>query len=341
MARFVISGASEILVGPFPTPLLPGRAGREVAAVLHQESVTAVAHDVAARLEREGLRVELGQLGDREAAKELSSVAEAWEWLAAVDVGRDDTVVAVGGGALTDAAGFVAATWMRGIEAVLVPTTLLGALDAAIGGKTGINVAGKNLVGAFAHPSRVLVDPATFASLDPGVLREGLAEALKAGYLADERLVELLRSQRADADLAEVVERAIAVKVAIVEEDFTERGRRAVLNYGHTIGHAIEYASGLSHGEAVGVGMVAAAAIAARRLGFDATGEHRETLAALGLPTTVAGLQPREVLDLVRLDKKRSATGTRMVLLRGYGDPVVETVDEGDLRAGLAAVGVT
>ncbi len=340
MARIVIPGATEVLIGPLPTPLLPPGAHREKVALIHQPGSVHVATDVARRLSGEGLTVIVRELPDRERAKNLAVVGEVYEWLAAIGLGRPDTIVGVGGGALTDTAGFVAATWLRGVESVLVPTTLLGAVDASIGGKTGVNVAGKNLVGAFWHPTRVLIDPGVLASLEPTILREGFAEALKCGYIADPVLLDLFWTGGPTADLPSVIERAVRVKAEVVSEDFREEGRRAVLNYGHTLGHAIEYLSGVSHGEAVSLGMVGAAEVSRRRLGFDATDEHRRTLASLGLPTSMDGHDAGAVLDLVRLDKKRSSDGIRMVLLRGYGDPTVEVVSDDDLRAGLAAVGI-
>ena len=341
MARFVIPDATEVLVGPLPDALLPQRDGRGAVAVFGQPGAADVTASVVDRLTDLDLDVHVRTLPDREGAKALAVVADAWEWLAERGIGRNDTVVGVGGGALTDSVGFIAATWLRGVEAVYVPTTLLGAVDASIGGKTGINVVGKNLVGAFAHPSRVLIDPVAFSGLPPEVYAEGLAEALKAGYIADGDLVALLRADGIAADPTEVVERAVAVKVAVVSEDFTEQGRRAILNYGHTLGHGIEYASGISHGDAVAIGMVAAAEVSKRRTGFDAVDEHRETLAGLGLPTSISGLGADQVLDLVAHDKKRTAAGIRMVLLKAYGVPIVEAVDEHDLRAALAAVGIT
>lgn len=340
MARFLIPGATEVVVGPLPDDLLPERAGRGSVAVFGQPGAAHVTALVMERLTGGGLEVHSRTLPDRDEAKRLDVIGAAWEWLAACGMGRGDTVVGVGGGALTDAVGFIAATWLRGVEAVYVPTTLLGAVDASIGGKTGINVVGKNLVGAFAHPSRVLVDPAGFEGLPPAVYAEGLAEALKAGYLADQQLVHLLRQDGPDADPTEVVERAVAVKVAVVSEDFTEQGRRAILNYGHTLGHGIELAAGISHGEAVAIGMVAAAAVSARRTGFDAVDEHRETIGRLGLPSAASGIDADAVLDLVAHDKKRTVEGIRMVLLEDYGQPVVMAVGEDDLRAGLAAVGI-
>lgn len=340
MARFVIPGATEVLVGPWPDAVLPDRVGRGAVAVFGQPGAAHVADRVVERLDGSGLDVHLRILPDRDGAKELGVIGAAWEWLASCGIGRDDTIVAVGGGALTDAVGFVAATWLRGIEAVYVPTTLLGAVDASIGGKTGINVVGKNLVGAFAHPARVLIDPSVFAGLPAEVYAEGLAETLKAGYLADPELVRLLRADGPAADPAEIVERAVAVKIDVVTEDFTERGRRAILNYGHTLGHGIEFAAGISHGAAVAVGMVAAAEVSHRSTGFDARAEHRETLTRLGLPTSIAGPSPEEVLALVVHDKKRTSEGIRMVLLEAYGTPVVLPVTDEDLRAGLAAVGI-
>lgn len=341
MARFVIPGATEVLVGPLPDELLPPRPGRTSVAVFGQPGAAHVTAQVVDRLAGRGLEVHTTTLPDRDGAKEYPVVAEAWRWLADGAIGRGDTIVGVGGGALTDAVGFIAATWLRGVESVYVPTTLLGAVDASIGGKTGINVVGKNLVGAFAHPARVLIDPSSFEGLPAEVYAEGLAEALKAGYLADQDLVALLRADGASADPTEVVERAVAVKVDVVAEDFTEQGRRAILNYGHTLGHGIELVAGISHGEAIAVGMVAAAVVSSTITGFDAVEEHRTTIAGLGLPTSApAGLDVEAVLDLVGHDKKRTAEGIRMVLLEGYGAPVLRTVAEGDLRVGLAAVGI-
>lgn len=340
MARFLIPPSTEILIGELPTPLLAPRADRERVAVLHQPGSKSMADAIAGRLESEARDVDRRELPDREQAKDLGEIARVYEWLATSGLGRHDTIVAVGGGALTDAAGFVAATWLRGVESVLIPTTLVGAVDAAIGGKTGINVAGKNLVGAFWDPSRVLIDPAAFRTLSSALRREGFAEALKCGYLADRTLLELFRSHGTAVDLEEVVERAVRVKVEVVRDDPREQGRRAILNYGHTLGHAIEYLSVLSHGEAVAVGMVAAAAVSQRRFGFDAVAEHIHTIGSLGLPVSAPGLSAERVLELIARDKKRTAAGVRMVLLRGYGSPVVEVVDEDDLRAGLAAVGI-
>ncbi|MFQ5947649.1 MAG: 3-dehydroquinate synthase family protein, partial [Acidimicrobiia bacterium] len=235
---------------------------------------------------------------------------------------------------------FVAATYLRGVEVVHVPTTLLGAVDASIGGKAGVNLGGKNLVGVFHLPSRVVIDTEILAALPERLRRDGLAEALKAGLIGDPDLVDLLESQGTGAAVDEVVRRAVAVKAAIVAEDPTDRGRRAHLNYGHTIGHAVELASPLTHGEAVAVGMVAAGAAAAGLLGFDAQVRQRSVIEALGLPTTAPGADPEEVRRLLVLDKKRDPSGLRMVLLRRVGEPELVRVGPATVDVALAAVGI-
>ncbi|MGH8958360.1 MAG: 3-dehydroquinate synthase [Acidimicrobiia bacterium] len=279
-------------------------------------------------------------LPDREEAKSLTVLRRVYEWLGDLGIGRHDTILAVGGGAATDLAGFVAGTWLRGIEAVFYPTTLLGAVDAAIGGKTGINFGGKNLVGAFHLPSRVLINIDLLEGLALPLRLEGLAEALKAGYVGDPQLVDLLASQGQEAPLEHVVERAVAVKVTTVEADYRESDRRAILNFGHTVGHAVEILAPMSHGMAVAVGMAAAATISNARFGFD----HRrliDTIFGLGLPVAAAGVSLSPALQLIARDKKRSATGVRMVLLQAPGSAVVEPVEAELLEIGLRAVGIT
>jgi 3-dehydroquinate synthase len=217
---------------------------------------------------------------------------------------------------------------------------LLAAVDASIGGKTGVNLAGKNLVGLFWHPTRVIVDVTTLELLPSSLRREGLAEALKTGLVGDSELFELLAREGEKAPLEEVVTRSAAVKAKVVGEDERESGLRAILNFGHTIGHAIEFASPLSHGECVAVGMVAAGRISERRLRFPGFDRMLEAVSGLGLPTEVDGLDRARIEDLLRHDKKRDAQGLRMILLRAFGDPVVEHVDDQDLDVGLGAVGL-
>ncbi|HJU50894.1 MAG TPA: 3-dehydroquinate synthase family protein [Acidimicrobiia bacterium] len=340
MARLTITPTlsnqpSEIIIGRgLPEPLLPPRETRERTVVLLSPGASGPAADVAARSGATDQFV----LPDREEAKSLAVVSRVYEWLAELGLGRGDTILAVGGGAATDVAGFVAATWLRGIEAVFYPTTLLGAVDAAIGGKTGINLAGKNLIGAFHLPSRVLINLDLLERLPATLRLEGLAEALKAGYVADPGLVDILSSN--EAALEEVVERAVKVKVATVEADYRESDQRAILNFGHTIGHAVEVLAPLPHGLAVAVGMVAAATISNARFGFD----HRQlidTIFGLGLPVAAAGVPLQPALQLISLDKKRSAAGVRMVLLKAPGSPVVEPVTPDLLELGLRAVGIS
>jgi 3-dehydroquinate synthetase len=282
----------------------------------------------------------LKTLPDRDEAKVIQVVEEIYKWLAGLGVARADTILAVGGGAVTDVAGFVAATWLRGIEYVNVPTTLLGAIDAGIGGKTGINLAGKNLVGSFWHPSRVIIDLTTLEGLPAHLLQEGQAEALKAGLVGDLELVEAFERWGPAVPLEVLVPRAVRVKASVVAEDFREGGRRAILNYGHTIGHAVELAAGISHGQAVAIGMVAAGAVSERRCGFRHADRQRRLIEALGLPVS----SPPVDLDLVRRlltrDKKRVAGDTKMVLLSDIGVPVVEVVTEVEIDLGLAAIGL-
>lgn len=337
----------RLIIGPFssdqqseilftrglPAVLLPERGARERTAILYSPGARSIAHRVAAAVGTD----RVCELADREDAKTLPEVARLYGWLSEQQVGRHDTIIGVGGGAVTDVAGYLASTWLRGIEAILVPTTLLAAVDAAIGGKTAVNLGGKNLIGTFHLPSRVIIDLEALEALPEELQREGIAEALKAGYVGDPELVTILQST--EPPLGEIVRRAVAVKVEVVGNDFREDDRRAILNFGHTIGHAVEVLGSMPHGLAVAVGMVAAGTISAARFGFDSRGLV-ETVFGLGLPVAAAGVSPGPALDLIRKDKKRSREGTRMVLLRQVGDPVVETVSPEMVELGLAAVGI-
>ena len=327
---------SEILIGRgFPDPFLPDRNYRKVAAIFSQQGASQVARRVSDAVGTGPLMY----LPDRDEAKTMEVVEKAYRWLAEVPLGRHDTIVGVGGGAATDMAGFVAATWLRGVESVMVPTTMLGAVDAAIGGKTGINLEGKNLVGAFHLPSRVIVDLDVMDRVPANLRLEGLAEALKAGLVGDPVLVELFERHGASAPLQDVVTRSIKVKAEVVGLDFREDGRRAILNFGHTIGHGVEMATGMPHGMAVAIGMVAAGAVSAARYGFPAQW-LTDIVFSLGLPVSAFGVSHDTVLGFVSRDKKRTADGTRMVLLRSVGDPVVEQVDDAEIELGLAAIGI-
>jgi 3-dehydroquinate synthetase len=341
MARLTVAGVTEVLIeDELVETILPDRAERSRVAILTQPGPTDLAVEVSRRLADEGLKCEVIGLPDREEAKTLDVAASVYDALARFGLSRQDTIVGVGGGTVTDLAGYVAGTWLRGVEVVHVATTLLGAVDASIGGKTGVNVGGKNLVGVFWHPTRVIIDVGQLGRLPGYLIREGMAEAYKAGLVGDVELAHLITGRGMSSPLGEVVERAVRVKAKIVDEDVTEQGVRAYLNFGHTVGHAIEFASALSHGESVGLGMVAAAAISAKLTGFTDTEQVSSTVAALGLPVEVGGVERARVLALMDRDKKRDVSGLRMVLLEAIEQPTLVHVDQADIEIGLTAIGI-
>jgi 3-dehydroquinate synthase len=337
--RFDAGSGSQIVVGRGLEIALPERSDRESVAILAQPGIpTEVATRIAESLP--GLRTGIFPLPDREAAKDLDAVGDVYDQFVEFNLGRHDTIVGVGGGAATDVAGFVAATWLRGVESVLVPTTLLGAVDASIGGKTGVNRRGKNLVGAFWSPTRVFVDLDTLDALPPGLRLEGAAEIIKAGFIRDIEIVTAYESSGIEAPLDFVVPRAVEVKTSIVRDDLRESGDRTLLNFGHTIGHAVEMLTGTPHGHAVSIGMVAAAAVSRARFGFD-EGWLTHVLFSTGLPVAAAGVSLDASMDLIARDKKRIAEGIRMVLLRAPGVTEVTLVTEPEIVMALEAIGAT
>jgi 3-dehydroquinate synthase len=277
--------------------------------------------------------------------------ARCWEELGRAGFTRSDAVVTVGGGATTDLGGFVAATWLRGVRIVHVPTTLLGMVDAAVGGKTGINTgAGKNLVGSFHEPAGVVCDLDFLGSLPRAELVSGLGEVVKCGFVADPEILRLVEVDPAAAldpasgTLRELVERAVRVKAGIVAGDLRETGGsaghpgREVLNYGHTLAHAIERATDyeVRHGEAVALGMVFVAELArlAGRLDDETAARHGATLDLVGLPTRWHGASFEELVDTMRVDKKARGDLLRFVVLDGLARPaVLEGPDEALLRS--------
>jgi 3-dehydroquinate synthase len=310
----------------------------------------AVAHLANRLREALGNRVVLAyEVGAGEEIKTISMAVELWDLLAEARVDRDAVIVAVGGGTLTDLAGFVAATYARGIRWCAIPTTLLAAVDAAVGGKTAINLnAGKNLVGSLHHPSFVAIDPGMFASLDNRDLAAGVAEAVKTGLVADPELFEYLerelqRALNADPDvLAHVVARCVAAKAKIVGEDeFDRTDVRAVLNFGHTIGHALENTCGygaLRHGEAVALGMRAAVAISRTR-GLDTEVADRIDRVVRALPAPLPDVDEDEVIEATASDKKRKDGRVRFIVVRDIGIPgIVDDVSEPELRTALSAI---
>ena len=283
-------------------------------------------------------RVEVIEVPDGEGAKSPEVLAMLWRKAAEIPLTRRDVVVALGGGVVGDLAGFLAATWNRGINVVQVPTTLLAQVDASVGGKTGINLPeGKNLVGAFHQPLAVVADVDTLQTLEPRVRREGLAEVVKAGLLRDERILELLEEEvpaetgPVDDRTVELVRRAIAVKAAVVAADERESGERAYLNLGHTIGHAVETLEGYGewlHGEAVSAGTVAALRIG-QRMGTtpdDVVARAEALLTAIGLPTHLPPLPHADLWQVMARDKKADRS-VRFVLLEDVGSPVLAAPD--------------
>ena len=267
-----------------------------------------------------------------EASKTLANFSGVIDALAALGATRDACIYALGGGVVGDLAGFAAACWMRGIDVVQLPTTLLAMVDSSVGGKTAVDIAqGKNLVGAFHPPCAVIADTAALRTLPPRELRAGFAEVIKYGAIVDAPFLDWLDADADgllagdDAVLAEAIARSCAHKAAIVERDPFERGERALLNFGHTFGHAIETEQGyggLNHGEAVAVGMVLAARLSTLLgLADAADGERlRALLARFGLPTTLPpDLDPAALVARMRLDKKAQGSGLRFVLWNGAG----------------------
>ncbi|WP_344682243.1 3-dehydroquinate synthase [Saccharopolyspora taberi] len=303
-----------------------------VVALVHQPSITTTVDAVREELAEAGLDAHRVEVPDAEDGKSLAVAGFCWEVLGKIGMDRRGVVVSFGGGAVTDVAGFVAATWMRGVRVVHVPTTLLGMVDASIGGKTGINTdAGKNLVGIFHEPSAVFVDLATLEGLPRNELIAGMAEVVKAGFIADPEILRLIEADpEAALDpsgdvLAELVRRAIQVKADVVASDLRESHLREILNYGHTLAHAIERRERYRwrHGAAVSVGMVFAAELArlAGRLDDETADRHKKVLDLLGLPTTYDPDALGQLLEGMRVDKKTRSGVLRFVVLDGLAKP--------------------
>lgn len=347
----------DVVVGDHLLGELAGLLGFRVRRVLvvHPGALTASAEAVREDLVAQGYEVFLAEVPEAEEAKSVQVAAFLWQVLGQADFTRSDAIVGLGGGATTDLAGFVAATWLRGVRVVQVPTTVLGMVDAAVGGKTGINTAeGKNLVGAFHPPAGVLCDLRSLDSLPVHDRTAGLAEIIKAGFIADPRILELVEADptaltaptlapAARDTLRELVERAVVVKADVVGKDLREADLREILNYGHTFGHAIEQVERYAwrHGAAVSVGMVFAAELArlAGRLDDDVVERHRAVLMSVGLPVTYRGDRWERLLAAMRRDKKTRGDLLRFVVLEGLARPArLEGPDPTLLAAAYAEV---
>jgi 3-dehydroquinate synthase len=345
------SAPYDVVIGPGTTPLVPEMVGgAATVAVIADPTVQAHASRITAALRDAGVAAEQLAVPAGEEAKSLTTVARLWDELGRLRLTRSDAVVAVGGGATTDVAGFVAATWLRGVRVVQVPTTLLAMVDAAIGGKTGINTdAGKNLVGSFHPPAGVVVDLDVLETLPAEQWVNGMAEVLKAGFIADPAILELVEADLVGATVPtgssarELIERAIAMKVDVVSRDLKEAGPREMLNYGHTLGHAIERLEGyrIPHGHAVSIGMVFAAGLgkAAGTLDGETLMRHQALLSATGLPTSYRRDALPDLVELMRIDKKARGDTLRFVVLKGLAHPVIlEAPDESMLEAAYREV---
>jgi 3-dehydroquinate synthase len=318
------------LLGSLGTHLGPGV---KKVLIVHPPTLGA-----AAAALRESLlgqyEVLLAEVPDAEAGKRVEVAAFCWQVLGQADFTRSDAVIGFGGGAVTDLAGFVAATWLRGVRLVQVPTTLLGMVDASVGGKTGINTAeGKNLVGSFYAPAAVVADLDTLDSLPRNEILAGFAEIVKCGFIADPEILDIIE---ADVDRAtdprtpefrRLVELSIGIKARVVGEDFTEAGLREILNYGHTLGHAIEHAERYQwrHGAAVAVGMMFAAELGrlSGRLSDEVADRHKRILESLSLPVTYPLGRWQMLLATMQRDKKARGGMLRFIVLDDIARPTV------------------
>ena len=327
-----------VALGERSYDVLVGRGARhrllEVLPVGAARAAVVTQADIGVQVDA-GVEQRTFLMGDGERAKDLETVEDLCRQFSRWGLTRGDVVVAVGGGVVTDTAGFAAAVYHRGVRWVAVPTTLLGQVDAAIGGKTGVNLPeGKNLVGAFWQPSAVLSDTEVLETLPPREYRSGLGEMAKYHFLGGEALV--------DCNLDERVARCVAIKADVVASDEREGGRRAVLNYGHTLGHALETAGhyDLRHGEAVAIGLVFAAVLAERlgRIDRGRVEEHRRVVGSYDLPMQLPpDADAAQLIELMARDKK-AVNGLTFVLDGPSGVEQVTGVAEGDVEAALKEI---
>lgn len=325
----------DILVGRGLMGEIAGQLGGGVQKVLlvHTASLGAKATELRERL-ADQYQVLLAEVPDAENAKRVEVAAFCWQIMGQADFTRSDAVIGFGGGAVTDLAGFVAATWLRGVALIQVPTSVLGMVDAAVGGKTGINTnEGKNLVGAFYAPTAVICDLETLDTLPRNEILAGFAEIVKAGFIYYPEILDLIEADvdavtdPTSAPFRRCIELAIEMKAKVVAEDFTEQGLREILNYGHTLGHAIEHAERYQwrHGAAVAVGMMYAAELGrlSGRLPDAVVDRHRSILDSLSLPTSYPVGRWPSLLATMQRDKKARGSMLRLIVLDDLARPTV------------------
>ena len=314
--------------------------GDSAAAIVTDDNVAPLyLEQVETSLRAAGVRVASTVLPHGEQTKCLASLSALYDFLGDNHITRKDVVVALGGGVIGDLAGLAAATWLRGVRVIHIPTTLLGMVDAAVGGKTGINTAeGKNLVGAFWPPAAVLCEIGTLRTLPEHELLTGMGEVVKCGFIADPEILDLIEANpdavrdSQSAVMRELIERSVRVKAEVVSEDLRESGRREILNYGHTLAHAIERNERYQwrHGAAVSVGMVYAAelALAPGHADEELVTRTRRILESLGLPTSYKADAWPQLLEAMRRDKKARGNLLRFIILDGLARPRVYEVPD-------------
>ena len=343
----------DVLIGRNILDQIAELIGPDAKKVLIVHPPTVGARAVALRESLTGdYEVLMAEVPDGEAAKRIEVAAFCWQVMGLSDFTRTDVVLGFGGGSVTDLEGFVAATWLRGVRVIQVPTTLLAMVDAAVGGKTGVNTAqGKNLVGAFHAPAVVLADLDVLEGLSQMEILASFGEVVKYGFIEEPEILDIIER---DVDTAtdsqsdefrRLVELSVGIKARIVGEDFKEAGLREILNYGHTLGHAVEYAERYlwRHGAAVGIGMMYAAELArlAGRLSDTVVDRHRSILESLQLPTTYPAGRWETLLGVMQRDKKARGSMLRFIVLDDIARPtVLAGPDQSLLFAAYQEIGV-
>jgi 3-dehydroquinate synthase len=321
--------------------IAPHLEGAQKVLLVSPSALSATSEVLKDALDSSGYEVLIAEVPAGEDAKRIEVASFCWKLMGQADFNRNDCVIGLGGGSTTDLAGFVAANWLRGVRLFLVPTTLLGMVDAAIGGKTGVNTAeGKNMVGSFHLPTMVFVDLDTLRTLPRNELLAGMAEVVKYGFIEDESMLDLVLDDDSATDIdspvfADLITRSIQIKERITSADFRESGEREFLNYGHTLGHAIEHAERYKwrHGAAISIGMVFAAELSqlSGKLSTSDVDKHRAVFSKLGLPMTYPADNFEQLLATMQRDKKTRGGTLRFIVLERIGKPTILSAPTNEL----------